>query len=217
MKKINGWCLPEFDTLLSKQARHHPHPTTDYQQEIFDAALARVKRFDLAIDVGANVGFHTARLVTRFRQVVAFEPAEANYECLVANTEIFDNVRLFKMGLGFQQAELTLELPADSINCGAYSLKDFRNQATNKSSETVSIVPLDSLNYEPNLIKIDTQGFEPEVLKGSIKTIERSRPVILAEVAKKGPVQQLLDILAPFGYQVVYATNKDKVFAVTLS
>ena len=217
MKKINGWCLPEFDTLLSKQARHHPHPTTDYQQEIFDAAIARVRRFGLAIDVGANVGFHTVRLATRFQQVLSFEPAAANYECLEANTDLFSNVVLHKMGLGRDACQLTLELPSDSTNCGAYSLKDFRDQATNKSSETVSIVPLDTLDYDPDLIKIDTQGFEPEVLQGAIKTIERSKPVILAEVAKKGPVQQLLDILAPFGYQMAYATNKDKVFAVTLS
>lgn len=214
MKNVNGWHLPEFDTLLSKQARHHPHPSTDYQQEIFDAAMALVATFGTAIDVGANVGFHTVRLAQKFHTVMAFEPASANHECLLINTNQFHNVSVYNMGLGHEQSDMALELPQDSTNCGAYSLKDFQAQSTAKSSETIRVVPLDNFDLEVDFIKIDTQGFESEVLRGATKTIQRCKPVILAEVAKKGPVQALLDIIAPFGYEVYYATNKDKVFAV---
>ena len=72
---------------------------------------------------------------------------------------------------------------------------------------------LDELNLTPDFIKIDTQGFEKNVLLGSIETIKKTKPVILAEVAKKGPVKELLDILQPLGYEISWASNSDKVFS----
>ena len=72
---------------------------------------------------------------------------------------------------------------------------------------------LDELDINPDFIKIDTQGFEKNVLLGSIETIKKTKPVILAEVAKKGPVKELLDILQPIGYEISWASNSDKVFS----
>ena len=214
MKVINGWHLPELDSLISKQARHHPHPDTDYQQEIFDAALELVHRCRLAIDVGANVGLHTVRLAQRFDRVAAFEPSSINFECLQANTRMFSNVDLHQQALGDRSTTLCLELPKDMANCGAFSFRDFRDSNGDKYQEMVPVITLDSLGLRPGLIKIDTQGFEPQVLRGARETLLAARPVIIAEVAKKGPVAELMEILSPLGYEVAYATNKDKVFAV---
>jgi len=46
---------------------------------------------------------------------------------------------------------------------------------------TVDILPLDELNLSPDVIKIDTEGYDLEVLLGLKGTIERCRPVILIE------------------------------------
>ena len=53
-----------------------------------------------------------------------------------------------------------------------------------------------------DLLKIDTEGTEPEVLKGAFGAIERFQPPIICEILAKtgvaGPVEQLL---RPLGYR----------------
>lgn len=213
MKNVNGWMIPEFDNLLSKSAAKSPHPESRYQQEIFDAALQFVKNFNQAIDIGANIGFYSTRLCQRFQNVKAFEPSSINFECLKNNTKTFTNIELFHLGLSNLSTELILELPNDIDNCGAFSFIDFVKNESEKHTEKVKVIMLDELNLTPDFIKIDTQGFEKNVLLGSIETIKKTKPVILAEVAKKGPVKELLDILQPIGYEISWASNSDKVFS----
>jgi FkbM family methyltransferase len=214
MKEINGWVLPDFDHLLSKYANKSQYPKTEYQQGILNEALKFVENFDQAIDIGANIGFHTVRFSYLFNSVKSFEPAQCNYDSLKENTKKLKNVEIFKLGVGDVSAEMKIELPKNSVNCGAFSFKDFLNCEEEKISEKVKVVKLDDFNFFPNLIKIDTQGFEKNVLIGSIETLKKSKPVILAEVAKKGPTQELLDILKPLGYYLSAYSNSDKVFSI---
>jgi FkbM family methyltransferase len=212
MKCINGWFLPEFDTLLSKSASKSTHPDSGYQQDKLDAALNFVQNFGLAVDIGANVGFFSTRFSKLFSKVISFEPATQNFDCLIANTKMFENIEIYKLGIGDRESELILELPKNIPNCGAFSFKDFVNSDEEKFTEKIKIITLDSLQINPNFLKIDTQGFEKNVLLGSLETIKRSNPVILAEVAKKGPTQELLDILSPLGYEIAWYSNSDKIF-----
>jgi FkbM family methyltransferase len=213
MKNINGWYLPDFDNLLSKQASKSTYPESRYQQEIFDAALTFVTNFNQAVDIGANIGFHSTRLGKLFKNVKAFEPSTINFECLRQNTKSFTNIEIFHAGVGNISTELILELPNDNDNCGAFSFVDFVENTNEKIIEKVKVFTLDELDINPDFIKIDTQGFEKNVLLGSIQTIKKTKPVILAEVAKKGPIKELLDILQPLGYEISWASNSDKVFS----
>lgn len=212
MKIVNGWHLPEFDTLLSNHARKSEHPFSRFEQKIFDAAISFVNTYNLAIDIGANVGFFSTRLAKIFKEVQSFEPADKNYSCLKENVKIFNNIKIYKLAIGDKEEELDLELPKDNLNCGAFSFKDFKHIKERKYIERVQIVTLDSLYLNPNLIKIDTQGFEKNVLLGGLETIKRSTPIILAEVGKKGPTKELLDILLPLGYEIMWSSNSDKIF-----
>jgi FkbM family methyltransferase len=45
------------------------------------------------------------------------------------------------------------------------------------------IIRLDDLNVDPAIIKVDAEGFDYDVLVGLEKTIERSRPFIVTEIA----------------------------------
>jgi FkbM family methyltransferase len=59
------------------------------------------------------------------------------------------------------------------------------------------IIPVDSLNIEPAIIKIDAEGFDYAVLKGLTATIKRSRPFIMSEVgaAEYGQINTFLEEL----------------------
>ena len=51
----------------------------------------------------------------------------------------------------------------------------------NYPSEIVKAKPIDNLNLEPSLIKIDVEGDEQRVLEGAKNTINKFKPVIYLE------------------------------------
>lgn len=213
MKDVLGWKFPDYDNLLSRKVQNFPK--TDYQQKCIDAALIRVEEFNLAIDIGANVGLHSVRFAEFFDQVISFEPSKTNFQCLQENTKTFPNVEIIKKGIGSKQDILELVIPNDCTNCGAYSFVDFQDHKTNLTKETIDIVSLDSLNLAPNLIKVDTQGFEKEVLFGAMNTITKYKPVLILEIEYSKNVNQIQGMLSPLGYEIICAKKKDKVFAIT--
>lgn len=210
MKDILGWKFPDSDNLLSRKVKEFPNTT--YQQEAIDAALTYVKNFNVAVDIGANVGLHSVRFSQKFNQVFSFEPSSMNYECLVENTKSFNNINIYKKGLGDKEDKAILSLPEDSTNCGACSIIDFREYEGNLISEEIEIITLDSLNLKPDLIKIDTQTFELQVLTGSVSTIREYSPVLILEIEYKKPTQIIKDFLKNFGYELVQSERKDKIF-----
>jgi FkbM family methyltransferase len=170
-----------------------------------------VKKFDCAVDVGGNIGLHTVRFAQKFQQVHSFEPTATNFECLQKNTESLDNVWLHQLGLGNEETVLTIRLPADSDNCGNFSIVDFDTN-TDTLEESISIVIMDSLNLAPDLIKIDVQGFDYNVLVGASRTIELYRPVIIIESETKKSRNIIADFLTAYGYVVAAKIRHDQIW-----
>ena len=211
MKNVNGWAVPDFDSVISKGCQKFPN--SDYQQGILDWATSVIDDFSLAIDIGANVGLHSLRFSKLFNQVESFEPFSINYECLKENIKIFDNINIHNIGLGSVASTQEIMLPEDSDNSGAPSIVDFVNTDRKIIKEEVKIAVLDDFNFQPNFIKIDTQGFEMEILKGAVNTLKTYKPVLIIETAKQ-PFKDISAFLSTMGYVVGGKTNKDKGFYV---
>jgi FkbM family methyltransferase len=212
MKNVVGWMVPDFDRVIAMQCRSFPE--TSYQQDILNWAISNVKNFNLAVDVGANVGLHSVRFAQKFSQVECFEPFSINYECLEKNVSTFTNVKLHKKALGSINKMEAISLPKDLDNSGAVSFVDFKNSERELIHESVEIKTLDDYNLSPDLIKIDTQSYELEVLRGARNTLEKHKPVLIIEVGKGKPLQDIQEYLNQFGYVMDGITNKDKGFRV---
>ena len=76
------------------------------------------------------------------------------------------------------------------------------------SRHTVEMRPLDDLELEPAVVKIDVQGSELSVLRGLRTTIERHRPVLLLE--KSHEFQEVCRFLAERRYQAFVYVAGDK-------
>lgn len=212
MKNVDGWMVPDFDRVIAEQCRCFPN--THYQQDILNWALLNIKNFNLAVDVGANIGLHSVRFAQKFSQVESFEPFSINYECLEKNVSTFTNVNLHKKALGSINKTETISLPKDLDNSGAVSFVDFQNSERELIHELVEIKTLDDYELSPDLIKIDTQNYELEVLKGARNTLEKHKPILIIEVGKGKPLQDIQEYLNQFGYVMDGITNKDKGFRV---
>ena len=136
-----------------------------------------------AIDVGANIGYHTlrmARSVGAGGQVIAIEPAARAVVRLRRNLALneFPNVEVVAVALADHDAELA-ELRLQS----SYPLSG-RGVA---DRVLVRVAQLDTLVLERqlnrvDLIKIDVDGQEARVLRGARGTLERFRPTLFFEL-----------------------------------
>jgi FkbM family methyltransferase len=210
MKNIKGWMFPAFDNLLSTKV--DDYPITKYQQEAIDIAYKYCKKFEVAVDVGANVGLHTVRFAEKFNRVVAFEPESENFNCLQANTKNFKNVVIHKMALGNNEGQLHLRLPKGNNNCGAYSFIDFNNREDSELLEqTVDITMLDKFSLAPDLIKMDVQSYEKFVVLGAESTLKNNEPVLIVEMNKK-LLNDMTNFFAEFGYHFAERYSKDFIW-----
>ena len=75
-------------------------------------------------------------------------------------------------------------------------------------SEFIKIKKLDNFFLKPNFIKIDIEGHEYECILGSIKTIKKSKPILLIEYNPKIN-KKIHNILKKIGYKTYYYDGKN--------
>lgn len=140
-----------------------------------------VNKFDINVfyDVGANFGQHTILMLSQKLKCFAFEPNKLCHDelILLAKDNLYEKFELISSAVGEKNTEGYLNFSKNETWLGNITL--------NKSSNTkVPIISLDSFstkNAPPQLIKIDTEGFELNVLNGSKKLIRDHNPFIIFE------------------------------------
>ena len=144
------------------------------------------------VDVGANVGRYINLLNSNTINIVAFEPLKYLFKILRL---IFRHkkIKLFNCALGNKnmssvinyskvfnehQEELLSSMSEASVN----------NRFKYNKMERIKIIKGDVIlrKYSNiDLIKIDTEGYEFEVVQGLRKTIRKNFPILLIEIEKR--------------------------------
>ena len=205
MKQVKGWWLPDTDTDFDRWILDG-----EYQKKQRDAILDFVNRDGNAIDIGAHVGFWLRDMCKQFKHVYAFEPIEEVRQCLAKNVGA-ENYSTYSFGLGAKNDTIKVNYnPAETGN----------THASKDGNQTITIRKLDDMNLPKiDYIKVDTEGFEIEVLKGGEKMIEKYKPFIHVEVKGKVLVKQGLsssdvdEYLESIGYKEVFKISSEKVYA----
>ncbi|MBA65597.1 MAG: hypothetical protein CMG55_07345 [Candidatus Marinimicrobia bacterium] len=155
---------------------------------------------DIAIDVGANYGLYTYNLsksVGSNGLVYAFEPVPYTFGTLKKITTLFrlKNVKLINKGCSDNNGKIKFSIPLQKNGTIAAGLAfiDMDEKKRNirlgmgEHSKIVTIeseiIKLDDLNYKNvSFIKVDVEGAELMVLKGSLNTIKKFKPIIMIEI-----------------------------------
>ena len=146
---------------------------------------------DVAIDFGANIGYHTITLssfVGNNGRVYSFEPQRIIFQQLNCNVFIngLDNVYTYNLAVGEKETEVFINSPDFHNIYPMYTNIGNTSINTNKVGSLVRQIPLDSMNLPKlNFIKLDVQGSELGILKGGKNTIEKHRPYMFMEVEEK--------------------------------
>ena len=148
-----------------------------------------IHELHLVVDAGANYGLYT-RFMSQYAgsngRVFSFEPVSASYLTLLHNVRKLKlgNVSVYRIALSDHNRKAFMEIPFYSEGgVNHYEAHLVESNIPGKSEE-VSAMPLDEVlgNLRPDFIKIDVEGHEKQLLKGALKIITASRPVMLIEI-----------------------------------
>lgn len=199
-------------------------------QKVFTSNVNELSIFD--------IGSHRGESIERFKRIFdkckisAFEPDSENFASLSEKFSKDESIKLNNCGIGNSNGSLKFH-KYKKTDVGGFNKIDPENTWTkirsqqskttpeefNTSSYEVDIRRLDDYIEENsikkiNLLKIDTQGFEDEVLKGCKKALEnKTIDYIELELIIKGPYERTLsfkdieDALHPYGYKLYGIQN----------
>ena len=167
----------------------------------------------VALDIGANVGLYAIPLADRLAangRVWAFEPHPRTFERLKRHVFLngLGNITLVNSALGRTPgtARLTNCAWGDS---GKWSLRSDREES---ASLEVRVDRLDRAREvlkisDVELIKLDVEGFEPQVILGAQEVLAEDRPIVFLELtpswSDEHEAREALGFLDQLGYRLL--------------
>lgn len=165
-------------------------------------------------DVGANYGQTAIHYHELFSDatIYSFEPIAESFIKLKDSTSHVDKIKCFDIAFGDEKKEMEISL-YDESNSQLNSLKVTDDLRINNSLkqiikvETLNNFVIDHNIQQIDLLKIDTEGFELEVLKGSDSMLKNKKiRAILCEVAlskrnaRNTQLSDVIDFLDGYDY-----------------
>jgi FkbM family methyltransferase len=137
----------------------------------------KLKKSDIAIDCGANVGNITQFLGRSGAIVYCFEPNPYAFEVLQAKFSNTQNIHCIPKGVGDKNSKMKLYLHENSGNDEVYwstgsSLLNFKSNVLADKYVEIDVVDLcefiESLNHRVKILKMDVEGVECAILEKMI-------------------------------------------------
>lgn len=157
---------------------------------------------DVVVDCGSSVGLFTMIALKDGAQVYAFEANTKTFEVLkenVAMNGFRNNAHIFNLGLSNQPGEMTLYAPKHFTGTASFDIKWAKNME-NKDDIAQFRVPVATLDKAMDGVEkidwllIDVESFEYNLLLGSVKTLGRTRNIIIEiSHSQSKNVQELLE------------------------
>jgi FkbM family methyltransferase len=158
-----------------------------YEPEVRQQIVERLTPGGVAIDVGANVGWHALLMASRVGpagQIYAFEPNDSTRDRLRAAVEAnhFAQIAIDSRAAADRQGSLGFEAP----DAGHFWDGTGRLSRDPRSAHAVDCITLDAFVAARGirrvaLVKIDVEGWELAVLRGATDVLRMLRPAIVFE------------------------------------
>lgn len=154
------------------------------------------KKLPIVVDIGANRGESIKNFLNLRKnlKIYSFEPKKKSFEFIKRKYKN-KNIKVFNFGIGNTQKKIDLYTPKiynyefSGLSSTNFVNLNFRLNFFFKKikhnfkfiKEIIQIKKLDKLNLKADLIKIDAEGSELDIVKSSIKTIIKYKPLLIIE------------------------------------
>jgi FkbM family methyltransferase len=169
---------------------HRLSPASNPSAQLL-AALDHV-RADVVFDVGANIGQFAQELrsVGFSGEIISFEPLSSAHAVLSKAAQTDSKWKIHpRAAVGDQDGEIEINIAGNSVSSSVLPMLKAHSAAAVGSayvaSERTPLTRLDSVSpkylsaHARPFIKIDTQGFESQVLDGAAETLKLAHGVLL--------------------------------------
>lgn len=170
-RRENGLVWPDYDRRCAQVTFQETGETI--------SRLRAMPRRRVCVQAGGNCGQLVRELAGLFEAVYTFEPDAKNFVALAINTADRPNVFRFQAALGDDWARGTLRGMASGddkfpeTNCGALYMD---------GAGLIPTMAIDDLALSGvDLIMLDIEGGELSALRGAVRTIFNSNPLVVFE------------------------------------
>ena len=169
------------------------------------------------LDIGANCGVETDSLVIGSTKshasptIYAFEPHNEVYQILYNKYKDSPYVNTFNVAISDTIGISTLQYKNNDLRDNSYGgstivpeLFSPDRLGNDTLTQMVMTTTIDSLNLNPDYIKIDAEGSESNIFIGGKNQIIKNKPVIIFEYGSSEPPENFqpksIEILRSYGY-----------------
>jgi FkbM family methyltransferase len=164
------------------------------EYDVNDLILNYLKRGDVFIDVGANVGYYSVlagKIVGDLGQIISVEPTHSTAKVLRHNVQLnhLKNVRIIRKAAWCNNGLIRMRIPK-----GFFGMASVCSQNGVTDTLEVEAFPLDELSdvKTVDLLKIDAEGSEYTILQGAKEILKKAKYVVLEASDQKEDIICLL-------------------------
>ena len=159
-----------------------------YEEELFKPLCLIIDNYkvDYFFDIGACWGIYSLRLAKKYKNlnIISFDPIDKNIKRLknsLIKNEI-SNIEIYKLALGDRKGYVSLG--ATEKYSPNYEIGE-KNAVISEMCEVDTLDNLYNIKNKLIVIKIDTEGFELNVLKGANKFLLNNNVFCQVEISDK--------------------------------
>lgn len=215
MKDLIQFILQQFNMQIKR------YPDTDIKRR---SQLIDFYGISCIFDVGANAGQYSLS-VRKFGykgQIISFEPLVSAFEILKKKSSNDTKWTIFNFALGNENSTSTINISQNSYSSSIKNILPSHYNSCPESkyidSHAIEIKRLDdiykSIDFDDQalMLKIDTQGYELEVLKGASEFLKKVKVIqlemSLIELYENEPLfLEVTNFLSDLGFSLVSLEN----------
>ena len=187
-------------------------------EDVLSFLLSKLE-IDTALDVGANEGQFGKKLrnLGYKEKIISFEPLKNFFNLLGKNSSDDKKWQVMNIAIGDEDGETIINESNYSLSSSILPISKLHLEAKKNSNyigkQKISIKKIDkfidneNLNKNNLFLKIDTQGFEYHVIKGSFKNLKNIRAILceltLVELYEGQKLWlEIIDLLAANNFEI---------------
>lgn len=164
------------------------------EDDVNELILSSLKKGDVFVDVGANVGYYTiiiSKIIGNNGQVISFEPTPMTAKVLLFNIKLngLNNVKVIQKAAWIDKGSKPFVVPE-----GFFGWASIQKNTNKIDKFEVETLPLDDLFeiHKIDLLKIDAEGSEYAILQGGLNALEKTSSIVLELSDEKSEIIKLL-------------------------